>query len=105
MKTTFIAFAFIAIEVIALASVARAEPFRPEHVAEDAHWLVHIDGDAMRQSSVMQRFWQQEISGWEEAEAQIAALVDQMCMDPAQDLAGILAYGPTLGSSDGVLIV
>ncbi len=105
MKTVLEAFALTAIAVVTLAGAARAEPFRPEHVAEDANWLVHVDGDAMRQSSVMQRFWQRELSGWEDVETQIAAIVDQMCMDPAQDLAGVLAYGPTLGSPDGVLIV
>lgn len=91
--------------VITLAQIAWAEPFRSEHVAEDAQWLLHIDGDAMRQSLVMQRIWQREISNWEDAEVQIAAIVDQMSMDPSQDLFGILAYGPTLGSPDGVLIV
>lgn len=105
MKNLLETLLFAAIAAVTLASAAWAEPFRPEHVAEDAQWLVHVDGDAMRQSSVMQRFWQREISGWEDVETQIAAIVDQMCMDPAQDLSAILAYGPTLGSPDGVLIV
>lgn len=90
---------------VTLAQVGWAEPFRSEHVAGDAQWLLHVDGDAMRQSLVMQRIWQREISSWEDVEGQIAAIVDQMCMDPSQDLFGILAYGPTLGSPDGVLIV
>src|SRR6056297_531668 len=90
---------------ITVAGTAWAEPFRREHVAEDATWVVHIDGDAVRQSLVMQRLWQREIGGWEDVEGRIAAIVDQMCMDPSQDLSGILVYGPELGSPDGVLIV
>jgi hypothetical protein len=90
---------------ITVTVTAWAEPFRREHVAQNATWMVHIDGDGMRQSLVMQRLWQREVSGWEDVEGRIAAIVDQMCMDPSQDLSAILAYGPTLGSPDGVLIV
>ncbi len=90
---------------ITMVGTAWAEPFRREHVAEGATWVVHVDGDAMRQSLVMQRLWQREISGWKDVEGRLAAIVDQMCMEPSQDLSGILAYGPKLGSPDGVLIV
>ncbi len=96
--------AVIAILVLAVA-LAQAGPLDIKQVSADAKWLVHIDVDAMRTSVVLQRLWQRESHRWGDVAARVAAIRDQMCMDPTNDLYGILAYGITPGSPEGVLIV
>jgi len=36
---------------------ARAEPLDPAQVSAEAKWLAHLDVDAMRASTVVQRAW------------------------------------------------
>ena len=96
--------ATVAIVMLA-AAVVQAAPLDPRQVGADAKWLVQIDVDAMRASVVIQRASDRALSRWGDIEAWVAALRDQMCMDPAKDLHGILAYGSTPGSAEGVLIV
>lgn len=94
----------VTIMVFAAAAI-QAAPLDSRQVAADAKWLVHIDVDALRDSVVMQQTWDREATRRPDVEAWVAAIRDQMCMDPAKDLHGILAYGSTPGSAEGVLIV
>jgi len=93
--------------MILAAALAHAGPLDVRQVSADAKWLVHIDVDAMRASTVLQRTWKKaiETQGQGNVAAQLAAIRDQMCMDPTSDLHGILAYGSSPGSPEGVLIV
>ena len=94
----------VTIMVLAAAAI-QAAPLDSRQVAADAKWLVHIDVDALRDSVVLQQAWTRDVTGRPDVETWVAAIREQMCMDPAKDLHGILAYGSTPGSAEGVLIV
>jgi hypothetical protein len=97
----------ITLLMILAVALAQAGPLDVKHVSADAKWLVHIDVDAMRSSTILQRTWKKAIDtqGQGNVAAQLAAIRDQMCMDPTSDLHGILAYGSSPGSPEGILIV
>jgi hypothetical protein len=82
-----------------------AGPLDVTQVAADATWLVHLDVDAMHDSTVVRRAYEKEIGSWPNVASTASAIVDQLCMNPAQDLRSVTAYGPTPGADKGVLLV
>jgi hypothetical protein len=82
-----------------------AAPLDPKQVSADAKWVIHMDVDALKQSTVMQRAYAKEASRWKDIKNRMAAIRDQMCMDPTVDLHAVTLYGPKPGRTDGVMIV
>lgn len=98
---------YVALAVVlgGLALPVQAEPLDLKEVSADAKWVVHVDVDALRLSTVMQRAYAKEVSQWKDVKNRMAAIRDQMCMDPTTDLHGITLYGPKPGHTEGVMLV
>jgi hypothetical protein len=63
--------------LLALITAAQAEPLNPKQIAPDAKWLVHIDGDNLRQSQAGK------------------FLINQLLLPKAAQLTGALKLNPT----------
>ena len=88
-----------------LAPVVRAEPLDLKQVPADAKWLVHVDVDAMRASTLVQKAWPKCMEMHKDAEQRLKSLRDKFGIDVCKDLHGLTAYGKELGKHTGVLIV
>ena len=98
-------YAAVILVIVSLASPLRADSLDPKQVSADAKWVVQVDVDAMRSSTVVQRVYAQVVPKWKDLENRTAAIRQQMCMDPNKDLHGVTAYGPKPGQTEGVMIV
>jgi hypothetical protein len=91
--------------VLILARAACAAPLDLKQVPADAAWVAHLDVDAMRTSTVLQRAYRKYIQPQKKAQRQLDNLRDRTGMDPRKDLHGLTAYGKRIGRNEGVLIV
>lgn len=79
---------------------ASAKPFELKHVSADARWLGHLDFDAMRDSTVVQKMMEQQ-----KHKARMAFMAKMLGMDPEQDLHGMTFYGNEVGKHTGVMLL
>ena len=91
--------------MLGLVSMAKAEPLELKQVAADAKWVVHIDVDAMRGSSVIEKAYYKVSDALKGAEQHLDKVRDYFGMDLRNDLHGVTVYSKTIGRPDGVLIV
>lgn len=91
--------------VLGLGALAPAAPLDSKHVAADAKWVMHLDVDAVRASSVVQKGYHKCMEMHKEAAQHLDTVRDIIGMDLRTDLHGITCYGPQVGKRQGVLIV
>ena len=91
--------------VVALATMAQASPLDLKQVAADAKWVAHLDVDAMKASSVVQKAHQKHLERHPNAEKHLAKISKLIGMNPAEDLHGVTLYGSQLKKHTGVVIV
>jgi hypothetical protein len=97
---------FIALAVVlALAAASQAAPLDLKEVAADAKWLGHLDVDAIKASTVVEKAWHHAMSMHPDAKERIDDLSKKIGMDPRKDLHGITCYGKQIGQHEGVMIV
>lgn len=101
MKTCWIACALL----LGVTAASQSAPLDLDQVAAEAAWVVHLDGDAARASSALQRAYQKLVETNQVVEKQLDLLRFMIGMDPRKDLHGITVYGKKLGKNDGVLIL
>src|ERR1043165_9078392 len=71
-------------------AAAVAGPINMNWVAPDAAWIVHIDVDAVRGSTIGKFI----IANWDkEDEAELAAVKAKIGIDPVHDLKGVTVFG------------
>ncbi|NDC64847.1 MAG: hypothetical protein EBZ59_12910, partial [Planctomycetia bacterium] len=87
------------------ASRAPAAPFDLGRVASGATWVMHLDMDAARESTVMQRAMERAVKMHPEAEQMLKMGAAMMGMDPRKDLRDVTAYGLDTDKRNGVMIV
>lgn len=75
-----------------LASRVLAEPLEASQVAADATWVVHVDFDAFRSSTVVQNAWKRVLEKNPDLESSLGIVRLIMGMDPTADVHGIRAY-------------
>ncbi|MEN6496469.1 MAG: hypothetical protein ABFD16_19460 [Thermoguttaceae bacterium] len=86
------------------AAVAQAGPLNFKQIPDDAKWLAHVDVDAMRESVVVRRFYEDCIMKHGQ-DKHFEAVQHQFGFDPRTDLHGITFYGPKVCKDEGVLIL
>jgi Spy/CpxP family protein refolding chaperone len=84
---------------------ARAEPLDPAQVSAEAKWLAHLDVDAMRASTVVQRAWKKGLETCPGAQADLDKLRAKIGLEISKDVHGLTAYGMEPGKHTGVLII
>lgn len=94
--------------LLGFAAAGQAARLDSAAVAGDAKWVAHLDVDAMRASSVVQKGYQEFLEKCpvaNVAEAIFASSHTLIGMDPRTDLHGLTFYGSQIGKEEGVLIV
>lgn len=91
--------------ILAFVGQASAAPVDLKDVPADAKWLVHVDVDAIRQSTVVQKMWPKAMEMHPDAQKRIEKLLAETGMDIRKDLHGVTLYGKQLGKHEGVAIV
>jgi hypothetical protein len=83
---------------------AWAAPLDLKNVPADAKWLVHVDVDAARSSSVVQKFVEQCGKDLPRAKERLVELCEKLGLNQCKDLHGITAFSEKLEPKHGVLI-
>ncbi len=91
--------------VLLLAGGLSAAPLDSKQVAADAQWVAHIDVDAVRASTVVQKAWHEALERHKDAQNKINFVTAMLGMDPTKDVHGITFYGRKIGKPDAVTIV
>jgi len=91
--------------MVGCCGVLQAAPLDLRQVSGDAKWLVHLDVDAMRESSLMENAYLAGSRQWAELEEWMATACEEVGVDPRVDLHGITLFGKKLGKLDGVALV
>ncbi len=97
-----------AVVALGIATTAAAGPLDLKQVCASAKWVVHVDVDAMRESTLVQRIYDKVIQEAPEAEQHlrnVTDLVEHLGIDLTRDLHGITAYGSVVGKPEGVFLV
>ena len=83
---------------------AQAAPLDLKHVAAEAKWLGHVDVDAIRESTVVQKAWKKHLEMDKQAEQRLGMLKQFTGLDLTQDIHGLTFYGKAVGKHEGVLV-
>ena len=86
-------------------AAAQAEPLDLAQVAADAKWVAHLDVDALRASTVVEKAWKKGLEMHKDAQAHLDKLREKIGLDICKDVHGLTAYGKEPGKHTGVLIV
>lgn len=93
-----------ALMVLTAAATAAAAELKPSHVSADAKWLMHLDVDQVRQSTLGERLGE-EVASKERAQKRLDWVHERYGIDLRQDLHGLTAWGSTYAPHEGVLIL
>jgi hypothetical protein len=91
--------------LVGLAALTQAAPLDLKNVPADAKWLVHVDVDAIRASTVAKQVWHKGLEMHKDAEKHLAQLHDRLGLDIRHDLHGVTLYGKKFVEHTGVAIV
>ena len=91
--------------VIGWCGALQAEPLDLKQVCDQAQWLVHLDVDAMRDSSLVERAYVAGTQEFAEVNFLVSSACDEVGIDPTTDLHGITAFGKQLGKLEGVAVI
>ena len=91
--------------VVGCCGTIQAAPLDLRQVSGDAKWLVHLDVDAMRQSSLMEKAYLAGTEQWTELQSWLATACEEVGVDARVDLHGITLFGKKLGRLEGIAIV
>jgi hypothetical protein len=92
--------------VVGLVASAKAAPLDVKQVPAGATWVVHVDVDAIRASTVVQKAYAQCLEKHKDAvEKALAKVRQHVGLDLEKDLHGITLFGPKLGEHKGAMIV
>jgi hypothetical protein len=90
---------------LALARPAAAEPASLAAVPADAVWMMHLDMDAARESTVVRRMHDRAMAMHPQCEAMIAMAKAMTGMDPRTDLHDVTVYGLDTDKRNAVMVV
>ena len=90
---------------IAAARPAFAAPANLAAVPADAVWMMHLDMDAARESTVVRRTYERAMAMHPHAEGMIAMVKGMTGMDPRKDLHDVTVYGRDTDKRNAVMVV
>ena len=91
--------------VLGWAGLGQAAPLDVKHVCAHAKWVAHLDVDAVRDSAVVQKAYDECMKKHPEAAKAFDVAKVMMGMDLRKDMHGITAYGPQICKPIGIVIV
>jgi hypothetical protein len=91
------------VSVAGVLAVAHAAPLQRPHVISEPLWVLHVDADALRPTTLGQHL----LAEMEKPEAQqkFAAFQAIFSFDPRKELHGLTLYGASKAEEDGVLLI
>ena len=89
----------------AAAAVGRAAPVDLDAVPRAAVWMMHLDMDAVRESTVMRQAYERAARMHPHLEKMMQMAAGMAGMDPRKDLHGVTAYGLDTDKHNAVVIV
>lgn len=89
----------------AAASVATAEPLDAGRVPAKAVWMMHLDMDAARESTVVKRMYERAMKKHPQLETMLGMGTKMMGMDPRKDLHDVTVYGLDTDKKNAVMVV
>jgi hypothetical protein len=98
-----IASVFAALALVA--AVGQAAPFDAAKISADAKWVVHVDVDAVRDSTIVKKSFETCPLLKSESGKHFDKIVEQLGIDLRKDLHGITIYGTDTDKDHGVAIV
>jgi hypothetical protein len=94
-----------ALAFAALGSTSDAAPLDTNHVPAKAVWLMHLDGDAVRKSTVIEQMHARVMKKHPQLEGLMAMGAAATGMDVRKDLHGVTVYGLDTEKQNAVMIV
>ena len=91
--------------LLGMVRVASAEPLNLKQVPAQAKWVAHVDVDAMRQSTVIQKAYYKVADLCPEGEKLLEKVQEFVAMDPRNDLHGITVGGTVVGKREVAVII
>lgn len=88
-----------------LARHAAAKPVSLATVPADAVWMMHLDMDAARASTVVRRMCERAMALHPQAEAMMTMAIGMTGMDPRKDLHDVTVYGRDTDKRNAVMVV
>jgi hypothetical protein len=98
-------FVLALVAAFGLAAVARAEPLDLKQVSAEAKWAAHVDFDALKASTTLQKLRAHVLKEHPEAEGFMAMVRGFWKFDPAKDLHSVTVWGRQMKKHTGVAIV
>ncbi len=89
----------------ATAAVASAEPLDLGRVSAKAVWMMHVDMDAARESTVVKQMYERAIAKHPQLEGMMGMGAKMMGMDVRKDLHDMTVYGLDTDKKNAVMIV
>jgi hypothetical protein len=83
----------------------QANPLDVRQVSGDAKWLVHLDVDAMRDSTLVVKAYLADTQPWKQLQSWLDTACQEIGVDVKTDLHGITVFGKNLGKLQGVAII
>jgi hypothetical protein len=96
---------FALLVVAALARPVAAEPASLAAVPADAVWMMHLDMDAARESTVVRRMHDRAMAMHPQFEAMMTMAKAMTGMDPRQDIHDVTVYGLDTDKRNAVMVV
>jgi hypothetical protein len=91
--------------VLVGAAGAVAGPLDGKSVSAQAQWVVHLDADAVHNSTLGQKLYDLAVERDRSIPQKMADALAQFKFDLRKDLHGITVYGPKVGSREAVVLV
>jgi len=88
--------------LLAVTAVVTAEPLQRGHVVNDPVWVVHLDCDALRQTTIGHQLLVELDRSV--VQKRFEAIQATLSLDPRKDLRGVTVYSATKGESDAVVL-
>jgi len=85
-------------------AVVRAEPFEPQRVPADAKWVLHVDMDTVRTSSLW-KLIEKRIDGNPQLQAQIEEVAQRTGMQFPDDVFDVTLYSHSFEEADTVVLL
>jgi hypothetical protein len=96
----------VAVALLGLVSVAKAAPLDARNVPAGATWVIHVDVDAICQSTIVKNAYAMCLEKHKDAvEKAFAKIREHVGMDPRKDLHGITLFGPKIGQHKGAMLI
>ena len=92
------------VALLLAASIAQAAPLEPAHIPADAKWVIHVDFEQIR-SSTLGKAVHAKMAEREKFTEKIKEATEKLGMNPAKDLLDATLYDTSYGTRKGVVLI